>query len=524
MQFSPADVFQSLDTRAKANSLYDALPLAFGGKALDAMYAELDRNDLFFLLTRTLTGVPRAVTDNEWVFTRCREVQKDPYGRLDLWSREHFKSTIITFAHSIQEHLNDPETTTCIFSHTRGIAKTFLRQIMREYETNDTLKRLHPEVLYEEPRRQAPKWSEDDGIICKRKGNPKESTFEAWGLVDGQPTSRHFKRRKYDDTVTLESVNTPEQIQKVNAAWEMSLNLGTVDGTEQYIGTRYHFNDTYKLIMERGLIPRVRLATLEPRLWDQTTIDAKRVKMGPFTFACQILQNPVADSVMGFKREWLRYYDPAMLRQARGTQWWKALNRYLIVDPANSKKKYSDYTVFWLWGLAADGNKYLISGLRSRLNLAERTRWLFWFHRTFQPNAVGYEQYGLQADVEHVQGEMSRNLYHFDIITLGGTMNKADRIRRLVPDFSAGRIYLPGQLSFPDHEGKVQDLTALFVDGEYLTFPVLEHDDMLDCASRIYEPALGAEHPQAQTDPKPFGEGGGRTDTTDSEWTPEAFR
>ncbi|HTN72853.1 MAG TPA: Hint domain-containing protein, partial [Methylomirabilota bacterium] len=80
------------------------------------------------------------------------------------------------------------------------------------------------------------------GIIVKRKGNPKEATVEAWGLVDGQPTGRHFILRVYDDVVTRESVTTAEQVKKTTDAWELSLNLGvseTRGGRERYIGTRY---------------------------------------------------------------------------------------------------------------------------------------------------------------------------------------------------------------------------------------------------------------------------------------------
>ena len=76
-----------------------------------------------------------------------------------------------------------------IFSHTRPIAKGFLRQIKRELEGNNVLKALFQDILHADPQHQSPKWSEDDGIIVKRKTNPKEATVEAWGLVDGQPTS-----------------------------------------------------------------------------------------------------------------------------------------------------------------------------------------------------------------------------------------------------------------------------------------------------------------------------------------------
>jgi len=208
---------------------------------------------------------------------RCREVQGAPDGYLDLWAREHYKSTIITYALTIQDILNDPNLTVGIFSHTRPIAKAFLKQIKREFETNETLKKHFDDILYENPMRDSPKWSEDEGIIVKRTSNPKEATIEAWGVVDGQPTSKHFDILVYDDVVTKESVNTPEMIEKTTESLALSYNLGAQHGHRRFIGTRYHFNDSYREVIARGTAtPRIYAATkdgkvegeIEGRLWD----------------------------------------------------------------------------------------------------------------------------------------------------------------------------------------------------------------------------------------------------------------
>ncbi|MEO1330834.1 MAG: hypothetical protein AAFW46_14355, partial [Pseudomonadota bacterium] len=167
-----------------------------------ATVRHLALTDLFFLGVYVLN---RPDANNGWVFARAREVQAAPNGYLDLWARGHYKSSIITNWLTIQDILNDPEMTFGFFSHTRPIAKAFLRQIKQEFERNEWLRELFPDILWDNPRAQAPKWSEDEGIIVKRRGNPKESTVEAWGLVDGQPTSKHFSLLHYDDVVTRES-------------------------------------------------------------------------------------------------------------------------------------------------------------------------------------------------------------------------------------------------------------------------------------------------------------------------------
>jgi hypothetical protein len=131
--------------------------------------------------------------NRDWVYDRCREVEAAPNGYLDLWAREHFKTSVITFGLSIKDILNDPEVTIGIFSHTKSIAKAFLSQIKLELQNNVYLKGLFKDILFEKPESESDRWSVDRGIIVKRKSNPKEATVEAWGLVDGQPTSKHFK-------------------------------------------------------------------------------------------------------------------------------------------------------------------------------------------------------------------------------------------------------------------------------------------------------------------------------------------
>ena len=457
---------------------------------------ELAKEDLFFLMWFVLR---REDMGHQWILDRCREVQESPDEHLDLWARSHYKSSLITFGLTIQDILRDPEVTVGIFSCTRPIAKQFVRQIKREFEGNQVLRECFSDIIWDDPQRDAPKWSEDDGIIVKRKGNPKESTVEAWGVVEGQPTSKHFKRCVYDDLITVEYVSNPEMIQKVTDAWALSLNLGSNDCKRRYIGTRYHFGDTYRVMMDRGAVkariyPATDDGTFEgkPVLLSREELDKKRAAMGQFVFSAQMLQNPVADTTQGFNAKDLMYYDS--LEDARN------LNKYILVDPANAKKKKSDYTAAWVIGLASDGNYYVLDVVRDKLNLSERGAMVMDLHRRWSKQgrvmAVGYEMYSMQADVQYIEELQARENYRFHITPLGGKLGKVDRIKRLIPLFEQQKIYLPMVCYKTDYQGKVSDLIATFVQEEFLCFPVPLHDDMLDALARITEADLNCIFPE----------------------------
>lgn len=702
-----------------------------------ATLRHLARTDLYFLLRYLLN---RPDIEHPWLFARCREVQYNPNEHLDLWAREHYKSTIITFAKTIQDilasHGDDPlydrEFTFGLFSFNAGTALKFVQQVKQELETNKVLIELFPDILYENPNREAQSWSVQGGLVVRRNTNPKEATLAGHGLVDSMPTGSHYWGRLYDDVITERFARTPEMIQKATESWELSLNLGARGGFSRYIGTRYHYNDPYRVIMQREAArPRIYPATKdgkiegEPVFLTQAELAKKRREQGPYTFAChaantmvllpdwtqkpiqdirpgdyvigyqrgsktrlvstkvlavnkrtapakaytlesghivkctpdhkwwhgrwrensyspievlggicrivpdipkcpdvkaagylagmidadgsisggtihiyqseeinpsickriretltilgipwnehyprcghvdffltggkdslykvltwcqpeksdkiaqlltvqskgsgyrsgrdklvssqdlgdipvyniqtetgnyvangyaskncQMMQDPKADETQGFKREWCRYYE-------RGTG--ENMNRYILVDPANEKKKGSDYTAIGVIGLGMDQNYYLLDAIYDRLNLDERTKALFALHRRWKPLGVGYEKYGKDTDIEHIEYVMKQLNYRFDITPLGGHMAKIDRIKRLIPLFSDGRFYLPKELIKQNYEGQSEDLIEKFMIEEYDPFPVSVHDDFLDMLSRICEEDLQIIWPQ----------------------------
>lgn len=480
-----------------------------GGGEYERWRKDMADNDLFFFLIDVLK---RHDLLHPWLFKRCREVQAAPNGHLDLWAREHYKSTIITLGLTLWEIAHDPELTFGIFSFSKSIARDFLRQIKTEMENNTDLSLLWPSVFYIDPKKQSDRWSIDSGINVIRVGNPKEATVEGHGLVDGMPTGRHFKRLIYDDVVTLDGVNTPALIQKTTQAFQMSDNLGSAGDERRYIGTRYHLFDTYSVMIDEEIaIPRIHAATKDgkatgdPVLLSQEKLADKRKKQGTYVFASQMLLNPVADASMGFKREWL------LLADTDPNAAMRSLWRFIIVDPSSGRERKSksgqkqksdnDYTTMWVIGYGEDNRYRVLDIRRDRMSLTARTDTLFELHMQWKPGLVAYEEYGMQADIEHIKFVQKQKLYEFDIKPLGGGMRKELRILRLVPYFENGfksvaeggdgeshaRIVLPTTCVVQDYQGMSRDLVKDFIEQEYVAFPVLKHDDMLDGLARIVD-------------------------------------
>ncbi len=423
----------------------------------DNARALLNANDRFYLLTVTLN---RPDAWHPWLFERCREVEAKPDGHLDLWARYHYKSSIGTFAGCIQEIIRDPEITIAIMSGTNKVALPFLIQIQEELERNEELKRIHSDVFWQEPRKEAPLWSREKGLTVKRKGNPKEATIEAFGVIDGMRTGKHYKLLDYDDLIDETMIDNPDTIKKVTIRWELSDNLGVLNGTRKWhFGTRYSFADSYGIMLERKVLKERRYPATEdgtlkgkPILLTQERWDEVKTAQKS-TVNAQMLLNPLAGNESTFSTTSFRHYDviPSIM------------NVYIMIDPSKGKSKRSDRTAIAVVGIDQGGNKFLLDGFCHKMKLSRRWELIKQMKAKWEsfPGVqlckIGYEQYGMQVDLEVFEENMDRENNHFPIeemnTTRDGTHSKNDRIERLEPDMNRGIFYLPAVVYHPEYGG-----------------------------------------------------------------------
>lgn len=335
-----------------------------------------------------------------------------------------------------------------------------------------------------------------DSAAAGRWETNKGGEYFAAG-VGGSVTGRRADLGCIDDPVKSREDADSETIRDKQWAWwrdDMSTRLKP-GAAIVLIMTRWHEDDLggrmiadlkksnlrYKILsvameaLEDDPLGRPLGAPLWPEWFTPQMVEM--AKREPRTWSALYQQQPRPIGGGEFKVEWLSYW----ARQPAAT------NKIILVDPASGKyRTRGDYTSMWVVGCGPDGNDYVIDGLRDRLNLQERTDALFKLVRRHKPAAVGYEQYGLQADIEHIKIEQENQQYRFRIVELGGGLKKEDRIRRLIPSFQQGRTWMPRSMIRQMASGHQQDIMEDFKD-EYLSFPVGSHDDALDCLARKEE-------------------------------------
>lgn len=316
--------------------------------------AEMFRNSLWFLV---YFGMRVSIANHPWWVKACLDVQNGPKSHtLDLWARDHGKTTIITQGETIRQLLNNPEETIGIFSYSRPAALSILRGIKSILENSSILKACFPDILYADPRGEADKWSESDGLVVKRKGFYKECSLEAWGLIEGMPTGKHFSGRIYDDVETADLVHSPDVMAKLKDSFDMSQNLGTIHGWHKVIGTTYHHEGLLNTLRHR--------ATTEGRMIYTTRVKAATVDGTPNGASAYLPEERLAElrvnRQMFYSQQLLdptpqgtQKLDASLLVEVNPGELPKNLFKFMAVDPAGERK--SDRRQGDSWALVVIG-------------------------------------------------------------------------------------------------------------------------------------------------------------------------
>lgn len=466
------------------------------GKKHDiSAYRWLILNDLFFVVYFVI-GQGKAnykKINHPFIVDACNEIQdglKD--ATLDVWAREHLKSSCITIGETLQEVLKNPNSSTCIFSYARPVAKKFLFELKELFERNELLRTCFPDIIWDNPSNQAPIWSLDDGLILNRKGNRKEPTIYASGLIEGMPTGMHFDRMIFDDIVTEDIAESVDVMEKVKTKIDSAMNLGMDGGTHRIVGTFYHHNDPLVYVKKKKdnkgnsvYHLRFKPATKSgspnetPLFISQERFDFLKTTK---TFYCQQLLNPTPQGTQSLNNEFMKEVDILP----------NNLYKFMVIDSAGEGTgKDSDSWAIHVVGVEPKtddigaSNVYVLDSCITPMGTSEAIEQIV---RMYIANGsilkVGIEKAGLSTTEIHVANALKARGRHISVdsgsLVLLKPAGRTKEIRiesSLAWALNNGKIFLYSKIPFA-YKNKLRNEMSEFPYG---------HDDGVDALSYVYD-------------------------------------
>jgi predicted phage terminase large subunit-like protein len=361
-----------------------------------AALRELVLNDLYFL-AKYIMGFWWLCWEPHKAF--ATEIEKDENMSLYLLPRGHCKTLLFNTADTIRHYLRAPSEPIAIFCDQNKKAKWKLRPIRHHLTNNQMLQDLFPDLLWKAPKRQAPKWTDEELILPKHPGG-QEPSIGIYGL-DSQPTSLHFRRIKGDDLVTPETVTTATQIKKNIESYGMvrSSILQGAGGNIQVCGTIYDDGDLHRLMEDSGEYKTYKRPA-EYTTTDDAGVRKKRTlwpvqfdfqalaklqrdpAVGHYLYSCQYLLDPVPeDSNAYFQLPWFPRYDrlPANL------------NMFAAADLAISEAETACDSAIVVCGISPGYDLYVVHVRKGHWNSLDIIDNIIDIHARYKPGLFTIE-------------------------------------------------------------------------------------------------------------------------------------
>lgn len=414
---------------------------------------QMAKDNLFFL-ARAILGFDEMSGDLHWDV--CRYLQRPSNRKLLVLPRGFFKTTLGTKSRAIQKSLQNPGISQLIACQIITNAKNIVDDIRQQWERNELLRTLFPELIPEGNRR----WNSE--VACLRRPselfNQQEATYEAAG-IGTQLQSRHYDAIYADDLIVPRKDQvtgvwmqpTEEDIQKAIGWHQMTWGLMRNAGETEYsqIMTRWCPGDMYDYLMKNeGTLQQgngpwdvmIRSAVNGdgtasfPEKYPLEVLEEIRASQGEYKYSTQYLCRPIDQSQLMFAGLYNVYY-----RGETPENWYRV---GASCDPAISKARTAHETAIVVAGMAHDGRRYVLDAVSKKLNPSETIEELFrlWRKHHFRELAletIAYQE-ALKYDLEAEFRKMGQRPFRVVPVRYGKGESKPMRIVGLQPSFNAG--------------------------------------------------------------------------------------
>ena len=372
-------------------------------------------NDLFFFNSVVLGYTNRFALEEDTHLvphkflerkTGIPELDEAPM-QLILWPREVGKSTCGTRGAAIQLACGDPNIAILLVNEKQETAADFLEEIKQQFEQNELLRFLFPEVIPDDFNKTT--WSATRATLKRSNARP-ECTFETIG-VGGTVTGKHYDVILCDDLISQEAMENAKAgswlIMERVSRWTTRLRPLLSSGYKpfpwiRFIGTHWFFNDVYDFIEDtfghneeakrflvqaklktgkrltreaerKGDLAIMKIAAIEngvavfPKIHSLEKL-AKMRQENPEDFAALMMNDPSGVEVRTFQDSWLRYWqmldkDLACYDGDNGQKKYVRfhdLHKVMLVDPAFTTNPDSARSAIVVMGSDMDGKKHLV--------------------------------------------------------------------------------------------------------------------------------------------------------------------
>jgi hypothetical protein len=342
------------------------------------------------------------------------------------------------------------------------------------------------------------KWTNEEIIVSKRtRKNLKEPTVRCASTEKVQ-VGPHYDLIIADDLVSKENVETPEQIQKVKDHFKLLFSLLEPEGELIVVGTRWHFEDLYSMIIEDypdfskriinaenggpdgGLYFKERLTREFLGVWKGPNglPTGQKKNLGRDHYSAQYLNDPAPeDEHSKFQKKFFKRYTDLPEKNYG----------FILIDPGGREKK-SDEWVFFVAHVDPSNEWYFRRIVKGNFRLSQAWDTLFELVTEIQPLTVGLETTGPQKHLyDSLMDEMRRRDHFFHVEQLAHSkVSKSTRIERLIPRYEAGAIYHSQSM------GPLEDQLRRYPKGR---------DDIADAACMLAEVAIAPRQAKAKEKP-----------------------
>jgi predicted phage terminase large subunit-like protein len=389
--------------------------------------------------------------------------------------RDHGKSVQVC-ARILWELGRNPALRVKIVCATEGIAAERGRFIRNAIAGSTQLHEVFPRLRPGQP------WTETRFSI-NRPANVIGPSVTALGVGSGL-TGTRADLLVCDDIVDVRSLTSAAERARVKAFFRDNLlNLLEPDGRCWCLFTPWHADDLNAELKRNqafGLFHRAvqeDLRPIWPERWPRARLLERRAEIGSASFARGYRLVPLTEDLVLIQAKWVRFWIDDQ----------PAERTVLAVDPAVAAKSSADASALVVLQRTANNQIRCVEALARRVHAPELVQLIDALEQRWQPEAILFES---NAAFKGLKDLLVRHAsFGPKIKGIEQTKSKSARVAGFSISVENGSFLLKGSGCGVDPAQQ-----ALF--DEMTTFPVGEHDDLLDAA------AMGTEYLLEQREPR----------------------